>query len=193
LKKSLIVLIIIVFCVSSCKYEGFEVIQSSEATNIVSDPLEEYVEYRAPFSEYIPQIAFEATFYSIIANNPIDENFLKDEENAITTYEQTELNNKYRRIWENELNEVVKKLKERLDDNTLNNFIKMQDDWENSYNLEYYFVKEIREKTVGYGSIQPVLLGMQIVDRVRYRTLQVAEYYYLLNRDFKFVFEADNS
>jgi hypothetical protein len=125
-------------------------------------------------------------FINIVNANPIDRDYLIDENNPKYTADQNSLPNKYYTVWEKELDSTVAKLKLLLKGKDLDDFEKSQNAWESYNESEFASAEDVLNASVGVGSGEPALVASQGIERVRYRTLQLAEYCYMITGNFSF-------
>ena len=197
MRKYICFYLIVIFCLTSCfKINEKDVNDSlnttesaAQSSNSNSESENNVIlENNLGLSVYHAQFLEGADIYSIIGNNHIDKNYLKDGEKLASTKEILDWQKKYIDIWENELNESVKYIRTKLDGELLTKFNSMQKNWESIEEQEIGFCTQLWHDSNGTGSILPILSSSQVLDRTRYRTLQVIEYCILLDGNYQFKF-----
>ena len=176
-KKILFGLLILVLFnfTSCCKVTSTE--QSLEAINDIIPSDYKYISY----SE-------SSEISEILNSNPIDELYFKEWKDAITTADITNLYQKYLSIWQSELDAVVEKIEKNLSDEELDDFQASQEAWELFYKTNPNIAVDMYTSKMGVGSIVHEIYGNKSVKMIRYRTLELAEYCYLLTGKFEFIF-----
>lgn len=135
---------------------------------------------------YIP--FSESSVGEILNNNPIDKLYFEECKNVVTTLDATNLYDKYSEIWQNELDTVVEKIEKNLSDEKLEEFQTSQDAWEIFYSTDPNIAVDMYMSRMGYGTIIHYIYGDKALSMKRYRTLELAEYCYLLTGEFEFQF-----
>lgn len=105
-----------------------------------------------------------------------------------TTQSWVELEDKYNAIWEKELNNSYKKLLEKLNKKEQKELQKAQNGWLQFNDHESGFVYE-SWGDLGLGTQGKVELVASEKDRIRERTLQLMEYYYMLGGKVEFLYK----
>ena len=101
----------------------------------------------------------------------------------------TNLYQKYLSIWQSELDAVVEKIEKNLSDEELDDFQASQEAWELFYKTNPNIAVDMYTSKMGVGSIVHEIYGNKAVKMIRYRTLELAEYCYLLTGEFEFIFK----
>lgn len=129
-------------------------------------------------------------------NNPIDRNYevefkeLNQSKN-FSTLTELELESKYTKLWDTELNAIYNKLLSKLNIKEKEALIDSQKGWLQYHTKESEFVNQVfnlRESGAVLGSQGTVQMQQAIKGRIRERTLELMEYYSLLGNDVEFVF-----
>lgn len=125
----------------------------------------------------------------LLNNNIIDKLYIEECNGAMTTLEFMDINNKYLDIWKNELDNVVDKIKTFLSDEMLSEFNESQAAWQIYFETDPNIAVDIYTQKMGSGSIVHQLYADKSLHMVRKRTLELAEYYYILTGNFEFEFQ----
>jgi len=129
-------------------------------------------------------------------NNPIDVNYEVEfkelnQSEIFSTSAQVELESKYTKLWDTELNAIYNKLLSKLNPKEKEVLIQSQKGWLQHHMKESEFVNQVfnlRELGPVFGSQGRVQMQQAINGRIRERTLELMEYYSLLGNDVQFVF-----
>lgn len=129
-------------------------------------------------------------------NNPIDVNYEVEfkelnQSEIFSTSAQVELESKYTKLWDTELNAIYNKLLSKLNPKEKELLIQSQKGWLQHHMKESEFVNQVfnlRESGPVFGSQGRVQMQQAINGRIRERTLELMEYYSLLGNDVQFVF-----
>ncbi|SHI13437.1 Protein of unknown function [Desulfosporosinus lacus DSM 15449] len=129
-------------------------------------------------------------------NNPIDVNYEVEfkelnQSEIFSTSAQVELESKYTKLWDTELNAIYNKLLSKLNPKEKELLIQSQKGWLQHHMKESEFVNQVfnlRELGPVFGSQGRVQMHQAINGRIRERTLELMEYYSLLGNDVQFVF-----
>jgi len=129
-------------------------------------------------------------------NNPIDVNYEVEfkelnQSEIFSTSAQVELESKYTKLWDTELNAIYNKLLSKLNPKEKEVLIQSQKGWLQHHMKESEFVNQVfnlRESGPVFGSQGRVQMQQAINGRIRERTLELMEYYSLLGNDVQFVF-----
>ena len=127
----------------------------------------------------------------LINDNPIDKAYIIEEKkfNAQTTYDELEFVGKYANLWDVEMNATLAKLRSKLSEKNLKELNKSQTDWEAFVKSDVNLACDIQVATAGQGTGIPLLNAYKMLGRYRYRTLELAEYYYMITGNFKFEYK----
>jgi uncharacterized protein YecT (DUF1311 family) len=129
-------------------------------------------------------------------NNPIDRDYevefkeLNQSKN-FSTFAQVELESKYAKLWDIELNAIYSKLLSKLNSKEKELLIESQKGWLQFHMKESEFVNQVfnlRDSGPVFGSQGRVQIQQAIKGRIRERTLELMEYYSLLGNEVRFVF-----
>lgn len=136
-------------------------------------------------------------FSQHIKNNAIDRDYQIESDKfqaspEFSTQGWVELEYKYVEIWDKELNDIYKKLLDRLNDEEQEKLRKAQRGWLQFHINESEFVHEAWND-LGLGSQGRVQLAMLIKERIRNRTLQLMEYYYMMGGEVEFLYKGDKN
>ena len=181
--------------------------ESDSSTNIFDDELNQYgatheveeTEINDVISDN-ERIIIPAKFYyfsysetpgveELLNNNIIDKLYIEECNDAMTTMEFMDINNKYLDIWKNELDNVVDKIKVSLSGELILDFNESQAAWQILFETDPNIAGDIYTQKMGRGSIVHQLYADKALHMVRKRTLELAEYYYILTGDFEFEFQ----
>lgn len=129
-------------------------------------------------------------------NNPIDVNYEVEfkelnQSEIFSTSAQVELESKYTKLWDTELNAIYNKLLSKLNPKEKELLIQSQKGWLQHHMKESEFVNQVfnlRELGPVFGSQGRAQMHQAINGRIRERTLELMEYYSLLGNDVQFVF-----
>lgn len=145
------------------------------------------------FGQY--QMAEEG-FSQNVKDNAIDRDY-KIESNKFqkssefTTQGWVELEGKYIKIWDSELNNTYNMLLNKLNDKETEKLRNAQKGWLQYHINESEFINESWDD-LGLGSQGRVQLIISVKDRIRQRTLQLMEYYYMLGGEVEFLYKGMN-
>lgn len=132
-------------------------------------------------------------FSELVKNNAIDRDYANEmaefqESTEFSTNGWIQLESKYSKLWDNELNNIYKKLLEKLNDEEKKKLLEAQKGWLVFHVSESEFVAEAWED-FGLGSQGRVQILIAERDRIRKRTLQLMEYYHMLGGEVEFLYE----
>lgn len=135
-------------------------------------------------------------FADKVNNNPIDRDYEVEfkelgQSRNFTTLAEVEIESKYVKIWDTELNEIYKKLQAKLNTAEKEILIESQKGWLQYHMKESEFVNQVfyfRESGPVLGSQGRVQMQQAIKERLRERTMELMEYYVLLGNDVDFVY-----
>jgi uncharacterized protein YecT (DUF1311 family) len=168
-----------------------KITNKNENIVIKSEPIN--TEY---YADYLSNQA--ERFSKIIKDNPIDKDYVKENnefQNTMNfnTSNWVELEAKYARIWDDELNNIYERLLSKLNAENKESLIQAQRGWVQYQTNEIEFAEHVINMPEGKGP----LLGTQgYVDtqiaaknRIRKRTIQLYEYYFLLDEKIEFTYK----
>lgn len=132
--------------------------------------------------------------------NPIDQDYrgeCKELSNSskFNTMEAVKLEEKYIRIWDQELNHIYQMLMEKLDRDEYELLRKSQKGWLEHHQQEHEFANRFlfqRRSGRLLGTQGMVQLRLAFKDRIRARTLELMEYYLFVSGDDKIKFKYKN-
>lgn len=139
------------------------------------------------FAPYKPH--FSEIDENILNDNPIDKSFLAEESKHITTVDQVDFLEKYRNIWDEELEFTLKNLRAELTGSALKTLNDSQAAWQKYSDSESNLIVEVYLATYGEGSIIPILSGYKSIALIRERTLELKDYCYMATGDVMFKFK----
>ncbi|MDP4121004.1 MAG: hypothetical protein Q8876_08150 [Bacillota bacterium] len=190
------IFIFIIFFMSSCKNNQQYIFSSNskvaESLTISSINSVNKNMQKLPFSDYSCELGKNIeSFMETIKNNPIDIAYLNDEntldKNKITAQNQADLLNKYSKIWENEMNNVLSKIRSKCTGQALASINSSQNSWLKHNGDEGILQYQTLLNSVGQGSGNGIITATAEVDRIRHRTFELAEYYtYLYKENYVF-------
>jgi uncharacterized protein YecT (DUF1311 family) len=127
----------------------------------------------------------------LLEANPLDRDYNRDMRNPAnhTTYGMADVNNKYIKLWDRELNVIYQKLLLKLNDEEKELLIDSQVGWLQHHEKELDFVGKALKKEAGSYFIVQVSSAYRL--RLRDRTLQLMEYYRRLGGDVEFEYKGD--
>ncbi len=136
-------------------------------------------------------------FIKAANNNPIDRAYNTEldklnSSNKFTTLSALELEVKYTKLWDAELNAIYKKLLPLLNKNEQKLLIESQNGWLEFNTKESEFVNEVffnRKTGQIFGSWGIVQTQSAKKERIRERALQLMEYYYSLEYKVEFKYK----
>jgi uncharacterized protein YecT (DUF1311 family) len=131
-------------------------------------------------------------FLDKVDANPIDKDYNTELQTVSSTFEMTQLEAKYNKIWDIELNTIYKKLQAKLSQKEKEELIESQKGWLQYYTNEPEFVIQVftaRESGPILGSQGKVQIAMVTRERLRARTLELMEYYSMLGNQVEFVYK----
>lgn len=183
-------LILSISFLTSCNYgdglHQYGTTRETEKTeNIVSD--DESAIFPAKFYYY----SYSETpgIEELLNDNIIDKLYIEECNDAMTTVEFMNIDNRYLDIWKNELDNVVDKIRVLLSDEMLSEFDKSQAAWQIYFETNPNIAVNFYTQKMGSGSIVHQLYADKSLHMVRNRTLELAEYYYILTGNFEFEFQ----
>jgi len=132
-------------------------------------------------------------FSNQVKDNAIDRDYKEEWDKfqkspEFNTQSWVELENKYIGLWDKELNNTYNKLLRKLNEEEKKKLIQAQKGWLEFHTNESEFVAEAWEE-LGLGTQGRVQLVMAAKDRIRERTLQLMEYYYMLGGEVEFLYQ----
>jgi uncharacterized protein YecT (DUF1311 family) len=135
----------------------------------------------------------EEGFSEYVKDNAIDKDYEVESTEFLASTEfntqsWVELENKYVKMWDAELNNTYKKAMEKLNEKEQAKLKEAQKGWLEFHTKETEFVEEAWND-LGLGTIGRVQLVMAAKDRLRERTLQLMEYYNMLGGEIEFVYQ----
>lgn len=160
---------------------------SDDATDFLDNDYAEDTNDAVP-AKYVYFPFSESSVGGILNDNPIDKLYFEECKNVVTTLDATNLYDKYSEIWQNELDAVVDKIETNLSDEKLEEFQTSQEAWELFYSTDPDIAVDMYMSRMGYGTIIHYIYGDKALSMKRYRTLELAEYCYLLTGEFEFQF-----
>ncbi|MGD8399768.1 MAG: DUF1311 domain-containing protein [Bacillota bacterium] len=136
-------------------------------------------------------------FEKLIQNNPLDRDYEQEIQDAndspdFTTQKWVEIQSKYTKLWDAELNCIYQKLLAQLTETEKNLLIKSQKGW-----LQYHLTEQkLVDKTFYYRESGPIFGSqgrVQMVSaacaRIRERTIELMEYYNMLGNEVEFEYQ----
>ena len=132
---------------------------------------------------------YSGDFSKQIEQNPLDRDYKLDFSIASTTVEYGALESKYIKLWDRELNLIYQKLMKKLNSQQIDVLTDSQVGWLQWHTRETQFVDAvwINDRKLGtQGAIQELKAQKQ---RLRNRTLELMEYYSLLNGNVEFEYQ----
>jgi len=126
-----------------------------------------------------------------LERNPLDRDYKRDmfnPENG-TTYGMADVNKKYIKLWDRELNVIYQKLLLKLNDEEKELLIEAQVGWLQYHENEQRFTSKALSKN--FGTIFIVQQGSAYRHRLRERTLQLMAYYHRLGGEVAFEYKGD--
>lgn len=137
-------------------------------------------------------------FINAVDKNPIDHDYdiewkKLDGSKNFSTQAEIELEEKYTKIWDNELNAVYKKLLSKLNPKERDVLIESQKGWLEYHLKESEFVNQtfyLRESGPIFGTQGRVSMQVAFKGRLRERTLELMEYYVSLGGKLEFMYKS---
>lgn len=132
---------------------------------------------------------YSGDFSQQLAQNCLDRDYLVEQKAAYTTRDYAELEGKYVKLWDKELNAVYQKVLARLDVRQRELLVNAQAGWLQWHINETEFVRAglLNDRKLGtLGGIQEIRAQK---DRLRERTLELMEYYYHLGGTPEFEYQ----
>jgi uncharacterized protein YecT (DUF1311 family) len=134
-------------------------------------------------------------FSMYVQDNVIDKSYEAEttqfqQSNEFSTQGWIALESKYIEIWDNELNNIYNKLLEKLNEKEQKELREAQKGWLQYHIKESEFVVE-SWNDLGLGSQGKVQLSMSQKARIRQRTLQLMEYYFMVGGDVEFSYKGE--
>lgn len=139
-------------------------------------------------------------FSNIINKNLIDNDYNIEmgklsASSKFSTYSWVKLENKYNDIWDKELNAIYKKLLSKLNKDEQKLLIDSQKAWLQFHLNDPKFVNKVfynRESGAVLGSHGKISMVSVQTKRIRERTLELMEYYYMLGNDVEFQYKGNS-
>ncbi|MBA2943874.1 DUF1311 domain-containing protein [Paenibacillus sp. CGMCC 1.16610] len=150
------------------------------------------------YSDYLSNQP-ERQFSKVIRDNPIDKDYAKENnefQNStdFNTSNWVELEAKYTRIWDQELNNIYEKLLTKLNAEDKESLIKAQRGWvqyqTNEIEFSEHFINLSDEKGPLLGTQGYVDTQIATKNRIKTRTIQLYEYYYLIDEKIEFTYKS---
>jgi len=140
-------------------------------------------------------------FIKKVNNNLIDSDYNTDfkelnQSKDFSTNAQLELELKYIKIWDTELNTIYNKLQTKLNLKENEELIESQKGWLKYHMKESELVKQVfylRDSGQILGSQGKIQIQQAIKGRLRERTLELMEYYSMLGNNVEFVYKGVNN
>jgi uncharacterized protein YecT (DUF1311 family) len=147
--------------------------------------------------DIIGNYAMSDEFVNIIKENPIDKDYRIETENLSNSSESStnswiQLEGKYYSIWDDELNAVYKKLLSKLNEDEQKLLIEAQKGWLQFHINDPKFVTEVfynRESGSILGTQGYISMMSLEKRRIRERTIELMEYYYMLGNNVEFEYK----
>jgi len=135
-------------------------------------------------------------FSEYVKNNTIDKEYKEElakfqESSEFNTQGWVELEDKYYKIWDKELNNTYNILLKKLNEIEQNKLKEAQKGWLQYHTNESDFIGETWED-FGFGSQARVQSVISAKNRLRVRTLQLMEYNFMLGGDVEFLYKGTN-
>lgn len=167
------------------QYGATHEVEETEINDVISDNERIIIPAKFYYFSYSETPGVE----ELLNNNIIDKLYIEECNDAMTTMEFMDINNKYLEIWKNELDNVVDKIKVSLSGELILDFNESQAAWQILFETDPNIAVDIYTQKMGSGSIVHQLYADKALHMVRKRTLELAEYYYILTGDFEFEFQ----
>lgn len=199
MKGKILLLFFITILFSSCQNISQSTSLNSETKSIMNSELPPDVLSTgngAVLSMSIGNYELKGEFYDEMLRNPIDHDYevefneFQHSKEIITTLEWGALESKYTEIWDEELNQIYKKLLSKMDREPREALIESQKEWLQYHLRETKFVEKTFINNGYLGSRGSVSLGRVIKERIRERTMQLFEYRYLLDGEVEFLYQS---
>ena len=201
MKKYLIAVLVSTLILTSCasvpdkevsNNSPTEIKQAEQSSSITSMAKSEGTIDNSYFGQY--QMSDEG-FSMYVQDNVIDKNYETEttqfqQSNEFSTQGWIALESKYIEIWDNELNNIYNKLLEKLNEKEQKELREAQKGWLQYHIKESEFVVE-SWNDLGLGSQGKVQLSMSQKARIRQRTLQLMEYYFMVGGDVEFSYKGE--
>ncbi|GKU79188.1 lysozyme inhibitor LprI family protein [Paenibacillus sp. L3-i20] len=137
------------------------------------------------------------SYIELVQSNPIDKDYEKEfddlnNSSEFSTQGLIQLETKYIEIWDKELNEIYKKLIAKLDDKPKKLLIEAQKGWLQNHIKETEFVVSTFQVENSFNIGSQGLVNIQVIhkNRLKDRTLQLFEYYYMLEGTDGFIYKS---
>jgi uncharacterized protein YecT (DUF1311 family) len=201
MKKYLIAVLVSTLILTSCasvpdkevsNNSPTEIKQAEQSSSITSKAKSEETIDNSYFGQY--QMSDEG-FSMYVQDNVIDKSYEAEttqfqQSNEFSTQGWIALESKYIEIWDNELNNIYNKLLEKLNEKEQKELREAQKGWLQYHIKESEFVVE-SWNDLGLGSQGKVQLSMSQKSRIRQRTLQLMEYYFMVGGDVEFSYKGE--
>lgn len=190
MKKALLFSLIIIttLILISCSKTYYTEIETTEISDITfSEETTKDDEIINSSFKYIP-FSNSSEIGEIINNNPIDKLYFEEMKEVVTTKDMVDIYQKYLDVWQNELDIAVEIIEKNIPKENLEKFQISQEAWESFYETNPNIAVDMYSVNMGMGSIFHIIYGEKALHMERYRTLELAEYCYLLTGSFEFKF-----
>lgn len=118
-------------------------------------------------------------FTQELDQNPLDRDYKLELAITGSMKDMHQLEAKYINLWDRELNVIYQRLLARLDDERKDLLIDAQVGWLQWHTRENEYLSKTFAQFPKYGTLQPLLQARAFKSRLRERTLELMEYYYL--------------
>lgn len=202
MKKLIIIILTTLFILTACtkapiskepdKAEPVITQPQQNDTAQATDDTKESI-YNSYFGQY--QMSEEG-FSNLVKDNGIDKDYKIESDKfqkspEFNTQGWIEIENKYSKLWDKELNDVYNKLLKKLNEAKKKKLTEAQKGWVLFHINESEFVS-VAWSDLGLGTQGKVQLVMAQKERLRTRTLQLMEYYHLLGGEVEFLYKGMN-
>lgn len=180
--------------INNSNYEFAETTHKFKEEQEITYDIETNLESKIYYGDY--QFGSEH-FNNLINNNPIDKQYETEykefqESSTFSTSGWIDLEEKYIKIWTDELNDVIEKLKTKLTEEEIQLLEESQKAWLKYHENETQLVENTFLYKGYFGQLGYVSETSVRVYRIRERTIQLIEYYYVLNdNEYDFLFHGD--
>lgn len=197
-KKIILFLILIAlpFILTSCGNETSSSKQPQSGTTSTGDSQQVPNAQQVNVSRNYGIFDMSGEFLNKVNNNPIDRDYELESKNLyqssnMSTFAELGLESKYTKIWDAELNAIYNRLLLKLTSKEKEELIESQKGWLRYHMKESEFTDQmfkLRASGPILGSQGSVQMQQASKERLRERTLELMEYYFLLGNNVKFLY-----
>lgn len=193
MKKCIAMMLVLLFTLTACGNVNDDVQPIKEGSDVNPSQSNDRVQENTDKLYYGQYQMSNAGFSEQVKNNAIDAAYKAEltklqESPDFNTQSWVELEDKYVKLWDNELNNTYGRLLKKLNEKEQKELQEAQKGWLQYHTHESKFVAEAWD-AFGLGSQGRVQAVMAVKNRIRERTLQLMEYDYMLGGEVEFLYQ----